>query len=100
MNAGLKFLVCSIYIPAIVLKLALSDLAKVKNPLNRYKEYKKKRGMSMYYDWIDWLGGLPFEVARPDEIVEFYKLNSLRLTNSKITNTAGINEFVFTKKKN
>jgi len=33
--------------------------------------------MNVYYDWIDWLGGYPFEVASVEEIFRFYK-NSLK----------------------
>lgn len=32
---------------------------------------KKARGMTVYYDVIDWLGGLPYEVAYDHEITEF-----------------------------
>ena len=32
---------------------------------------KFPRGMSWYYDAIDWLGGYPYESATPDEIVDF-----------------------------
>ena len=28
--------------------------------------------MSPWHDVVDWVGGWPFEVARPDEIFEFY----------------------------
>jgi len=29
--------------------------------------YRLPRGMSVVHDWIDWLGGFPFEVAMPEE---------------------------------
>jgi 2-polyprenyl-3-methyl-5-hydroxy-6-metoxy-1,4-benzoquinol methylase len=32
---------------------------------------KKDRGMDTWHDVIDWLGGLPYEVAGIDEVVEF-----------------------------
>ncbi|HEY6187402.1 MAG TPA: class I SAM-dependent methyltransferase [Pyrinomonadaceae bacterium] len=32
---------------------------------------KKERGMDTYHDLIDWLGGLPYEVASTDEITGF-----------------------------
>jgi 2-polyprenyl-3-methyl-5-hydroxy-6-metoxy-1,4-benzoquinol methylase len=55
-----------------------------------------ERGMSYWYDMIDWLGGLPFEVARPDDIVKFFaargfKVQQLRTVGSR----SGCNEFVF-----
>ena len=30
---------------------------------------RRHRGMSTYYDIIDWLGGLPYEVASTEEII-------------------------------
>lgn len=32
---------------------------------------KKKRGMNVYHDIIDWYGGLPYEVADADEVLRF-----------------------------
>ncbi|HTZ40603.1 MAG TPA: class I SAM-dependent methyltransferase [Syntrophales bacterium] len=32
---------------------------------------KKERGMNVYHDIIDWLGGLPYEVAHPDRVTEY-----------------------------
>ena len=43
---------------------------KLKNPL-QWNE-KRGRGMNAYHDLIDWLGGLPYEVASEDEIVKFF----------------------------
>jgi len=33
--------------------------------------YHSGRGMSRRHDLIDWIGGYPFEVARPEEIFRF-----------------------------
>src|SRR5262249_50650952 len=32
-----------------------------------------ERGMSLWYDMLDWLGGYPFETATPSEIARFYE---------------------------
>ena len=40
-----------------------------KNPL-LWNE-KRGRGMDTYHDLVDWLGGLPYEVASADEVVDF-----------------------------
>ena len=37
--------------------------------MGQFSNYKNKRGMSIYHDWVDWLGGYPFEVAKPEDIV-------------------------------
>ena len=39
------------------------------NPL-RWNQ-KKERGMNVYHDIIDWLGGLPYEVAHPERVTQF-----------------------------
>jgi 2-polyprenyl-6-hydroxyphenyl methylase/3-demethylubiquinone-9 3-methyltransferase len=62
-----------------------------------FSMYKKSRGMSVYHDWIDWLGGYPFEVAKPEDIFNFYKQHGLQLENLITTNRLGCNQFVFSK---
>jgi 2-polyprenyl-6-hydroxyphenyl methylase/3-demethylubiquinone-9 3-methyltransferase len=47
---------------------------------------------------VDWIGGYPYEFATPDEIFEFYKAKSYRLTKLKVGRVGlGCNEFVFEK---
>ena len=43
-------------------------------PFYSWINYSKSgaRGMSAFRDLIDWVGGLPFEVAKPEEIYDFY----------------------------
>jgi 2-polyprenyl-3-methyl-5-hydroxy-6-metoxy-1,4-benzoquinol methylase len=92
-----KALIVSVYIPYFFLRQLFSDLIRFKNPARRYKEYRRKRGMSLFYDWFDWLGGLPFEVASPEAIFEFYKKKNYSLIKLKTNNNLGCNEFVFKK---
>lgn len=73
------------------------DIVMFKNPFNRYREYRKNRGMSVVHDWKDWLGGLPFEVATPEFIVDFYSGRGFILKKIKTSNSLGCNEFVFKK---
>jgi 2-polyprenyl-6-hydroxyphenyl methylase/3-demethylubiquinone-9 3-methyltransferase len=58
-------------------------------------QYRRSRGMSPLYDAIDWIGGYPFEVARPEEIFDFYRERGLTLLRLKTTPGLGCNEFVF-----
>jgi 2-polyprenyl-6-hydroxyphenyl methylase/3-demethylubiquinone-9 3-methyltransferase len=84
------------FIPFFIFAGFIKDMLRCKNPFNRYTEYKNKnRGMSVYYDWIDWLGGYPFEVAKPDDVAEFYRERGLILLREKTTKGWGNNEFVF-----
>jgi len=90
-----RILTTLIFIPLIVFAGFVKDMLWCKNPFNRYTEYKKNRGMSVYYDWIDWLGGYPFEVAKFDDVVEFYRERGFVLLRNKTTKGWGNNEFVF-----
>lgn len=57
-----------------------------------------ERGMSLWYDMIDWVGGYPFEVARPEEIFDFYRARGLHLIRLKTSaGRHGCNEFVFAR---
>lgn len=54
------------------------------------------RGMSARHDWADWLGGLPFEVAKPGEVVAFFQERGLSLEKlSTCGGGSGNNEYVF-----
>jgi 2-polyprenyl-6-hydroxyphenyl methylase/3-demethylubiquinone-9 3-methyltransferase len=56
------------------------------------------RGMSLWHDMIDWLGGYPFEVAIPEAIFEFSHDRGFKLTQLKTCGGRhGCNEFVFSK---
>jgi 2-polyprenyl-6-hydroxyphenyl methylase/3-demethylubiquinone-9 3-methyltransferase len=72
------------FIPYYVIRGLLEDLWQLKSPLRRYREYKKQRGMSKFRDWIDWLGGYPYEHARPAEIVSFYQQKGLELIKCRV----------------
>jgi 2-polyprenyl-6-hydroxyphenyl methylase/3-demethylubiquinone-9 3-methyltransferase len=54
--------------------------------------------MSIVTDWIDWLGGYPFEVATPKKIIDLYTAKGFILDKIKTTKRLGCNEFVFLKK--
>lgn len=83
-------------IPYWILRALAADLVWGRNPLKRYTRYRDARGMSVWHDWIDWLGGYPFEVAKPERIFEFYRARGLVLTRLKtVGGSVGCNEFVF-----
>jgi 2-polyprenyl-6-hydroxyphenyl methylase/3-demethylubiquinone-9 3-methyltransferase len=44
---------------------------------------------------VDWVGGYPFEVAKPEEIFNFYRERGFYLENLTTCNNLGCNEFVF-----
>jgi len=61
-----------------------------------WTQYKRRRGMSRWHDIVDWIGGYPFEVAKPETIFDFYRSRGFVL--DKLVTCAGglgCNEFVF-----
>ncbi len=84
----------AIFIPWFFVRTILVSLIKGKN---EFRTYRRNRGMSIVHDWIDWLGGLPFEVARFEEIVSFFEHRGFRLNNSIRTRRLGCNQFCFQK---
>jgi 2-polyprenyl-3-methyl-5-hydroxy-6-metoxy-1,4-benzoquinol methylase len=88
--------VVSAYVPYFVGRGLAVDLLSFRSPLTRYREHRRSRGMSVVYDWLDWLGGYPFEVAKPEEVFDFYHARGFRLVKLKTrAGTLGNNEFVF-----
>lgn len=66
---------------------------QLKNPL---PNYNNSRGMTVWYDWVDWVGGLPFEVATPEQIILPLHKDGFFLTHLKTINKGwGCHEFVF-----
>ena len=94
-----RIFITSVFIPLFTLQSIAIGLIKYKNPIAQFSIYNNKRGMSIYHDWIDWLGGYPFEVAKPEEIFNLYKTHSYILENLVTTNRLGCNQFVFRKNK-
>ena len=53
------------------------------------------RGMSRWYDLVDWVGGHPFEVATPDELINFLTPHGFRLEKLRsVGGRLGCNELV------
>ncbi len=85
-----------IFYPAFFFTGVLIDLLHFQNPVARYREHKKYRGMSLLHDWRDWLGGYPFEPARPSSIIGFYKNLGFDLIRYEPTSHGfGNNQFLF-----
>jgi len=67
-------------------------------PLRSWSAYGRERGMAPWRDVIDWVGGLPFEVATPEQVFDFLSLRGFTLRRLKTCGGGhGCNEFVFEK---
>lgn len=66
--------------------------------VRRWTQYSRKRGMSRWHDYVDWLGGYPFEAARPEEIIHCYRELGFYVEHLKtVGGGSGCNEFIFRK---
>lgn len=55
-----------------------------------------ERGMAIWYDMIDWLGGYPMEVARPEDVFSIFRSKGFELRKLRTCGgRMGCNEFVF-----
>jgi 2-polyprenyl-3-methyl-5-hydroxy-6-metoxy-1,4-benzoquinol methylase len=67
-------------------------------PRQRTNEAGRARGMDRRHDLIDWVGGFPFEVAKPEQIFDFYRSRGYSLIALKTCGGGlGCNEFVMTR---
>jgi len=98
-NMGIvgRVLVLGTFVPFVWVQGFFGDLVRRQNPFTRSKRYKSSRGMSRIHDWVDWLGGLPFEVASAPAVLAFYKQRKFRLENMGLSDGHGCNEFVFSR---
>ena len=91
----MRFLVCAVFFSYWFLRGLVADIAQLKNPVARYREYRRQRGMSVLNDWIDWLGGYPYETATASQIVEFYTQRGATVEMNEPSAGLGCNQFVF-----
>jgi 2-polyprenyl-3-methyl-5-hydroxy-6-metoxy-1,4-benzoquinol methylase len=81
-------------VPLLAVGAATRDVLHGRNPLHRYA--RQDRGMSLARDWRDWLGGYPFECARPEELIEHFQGGGFVLERQRtVGRRLGCNEFVF-----
>jgi 2-polyprenyl-6-hydroxyphenyl methylase/3-demethylubiquinone-9 3-methyltransferase len=92
-----RTLVTAVMIPFFAAGGVAAGLIRQGRPLSYFREYVRKRGMSPYHDWVDWLGGYPFEVARPDRVLQFHADAGFALTKLTQTRRHGCNQYVFRK---
>ncbi len=65
------------------------------NPVNYIKNYDSLRGMSFFIDIRDWLGGLPYEYATTQSIIDFFAARGFDSQKVVKARSIGCNEFLF-----
>ncbi len=74
-----------------------TTLVSILRGRNEFAGYRRHRGMSITHDWDDWLGGLPFEVAGYQQLIDFYQQRGFAFRHGKQTRRLGCHELVFRK---
>ncbi len=59
------------------------------------RPFRLERGMNIWYDSLDWLGGVPYEAATASEVIARLQTQGFQLERSCLTRRHGCNEFVF-----
>lgn len=73
-------------------------LIRLKNPFVPFLNWAREthsRGMHGWYDLVDWVGGWPFQVAKPEAIFRFVRDRGFMLQDFTTSGGHGCNEFVF-----
>jgi SAM-dependent methyltransferase len=92
--SGLRFLAVWPSFLVLYWRRLVKDLLRGR-PLQTIRGRQKTRGMSLWHDLIDWVGGYPFEVAKPEQIFNFYHERGFILTKLVTQGgSLGCNEFV------
>jgi len=82
------------------LKLLLYRRPREIKSLVLSKRHEHRRGMSIYIDIVDWLGGLPYEVASAEEVVAFTRKRNLVLEKIETGFEGGNNIFLLSRPGN
>ena len=76
-------------------RAAIKAMLLRRNYLATWRE-AQGRGMSKWRDMVDWVGGYPFQVARPEEVLEFCRGRGFELEKLRtLGGSPGCNEFLF-----
>ena len=102
------FYVAAVGSVAFVKRLIVTVLAcclrlfTLKNPLIPFLNWAsetKSRGMNGWHDLVDWVGGWPFEVAKPEAVFRFMRDRGFDMQDFTTSGGHGCNEFVFVRSR-
>lgn len=90
----------ALFLRRLLVTLAASGLRLITlrhplTPLMNWFRETRSRGMNSWHDLVDWIGGWPFEVARPEEVFRFLRDRGFTLNEMTTSGGHGCNEFVF-----
>ena len=98
-NSGIVGRLCVIVCVGgfFAVRQVVGDVSRGNKPFERIMSYRSARGMSWWHDLIDWLGGLPFEVASVEAVTEFFARRGFHVEVVHRDAGWGNNEFVLVR---
>jgi len=87
-----RWLMKAVFYPWFALRAGLVSLIRGQN---EFTGYRRRRGMSITHDWADWLGGLPYEVASYQQLIDFFEARGFSLRRGRPTRRLGCHELTF-----
>lgn len=89
---------CRVILTVLAMLVRLVTLRNPLVPLSRWWNEERPRGMNWWHDLVDWVGGWPFEVARPGEVFTYLHERGFELIAMETTPGSGCNEYVFRRR--
>lgn len=80
----------------------IGRLLRAENPLPfaTWRRNSSARGMSVWHDLVDWVGGYPFQVGKPEEVFDFCRARGFHLARLLTCGGGhGCNQFVFARSR-
>lgn len=85
------------YFYLVVIVKSISGISRLLPP-SKWFEDIGTRGMRIWYDIVDWLGGYPFETAKPDDVIRYLSELGFDISTIRLKRGIGCNEYIFTRK--
>lgn len=78
----------------VIGRTIVTGVMRMQSP-RKWFDSARARGMSVWHDVVDWVGGYPFETAKPETLFRFYRDRGFSLVEMKLKDGSGCNELVF-----
>jgi 2-polyprenyl-6-hydroxyphenyl methylase/3-demethylubiquinone-9 3-methyltransferase len=82
----------------VLMAAAATAARRPQEYVHSWTRYSANRGMSRWHDLVDWVGGYPYEPARPDQVFDFCRARHFELERLISTHGLGCNQFVFRRR--
>ena len=93
----IQLVMASSYFYLILIVKSISGISRFLPP-GKWFEDIGTRGMHIWYDTIDWIGGYPFETAKADDVIRHLSDSGFVISATRLKRGSGCNEYIFMRK--